>query len=315
MFQSKFLKRILYLLPLFLLFSCGGGSSSSEMNNTNDQNLQSAACEDYPSSFLGTTFSCRIIHQNTSRLFFVYLGSSYLTNAPVLFSLHGYGSRAEWNMNYSGFQPIADSNGALVIYPQGTLLPATGETHWNVGGWTISSETDDVGFIEVVIDFLENRFSINPKKVYSTGMSNGGYMSYKLACELNQKIAAIVSVTGSMTPETYNSCNPNKAVPIGQIHGLQDFVVSYYGSSWSLPIQEVIESWVEINNCDIDFIRYEIDGGIHDIYSDCSNNVNVELFLLTDMGHDWPSQSIHGLEASTTVWNFLSRYDIDGLIE
>ena len=126
--QNKFLKRILFLLPLFLLFSCGGGSSSAEMS-TNDQNLQSAACEDYSSSFSGITLSCRIIHQNTSRLFFVYLGSSYLTDAPVLFSLHGYGSRAEWNMNYSGFQPIADSNGALVVYPQGTLLPATGETH------------------------------------------------------------------------------------------------------------------------------------------------------------------------------------------
>ena len=97
--------------------------------------------------------------------------------------------RAEglWIMNYSGFQSVADDAGLIVIYPQGTLLPATGQTHWNVGGWTTSSSTDDVGFINSVINFLNNEYSIDSKRIYSTGMSNGGYMSYKLACDLSSQ--------------------------------------------------------------------------------------------------------------------------------
>ena len=71
-----------------------------------------------------------------NRQFFIYQGSSYSGDAPILFVLHGYTSRALWIMNYSGFQSIADEFGFLVIYPQGTLLPSTGQTHWNVGGWT-----------------------------------------------------------------------------------------------------------------------------------------------------------------------------------
>ena len=82
-------------------------------------------------------------------------------------------------MNYSGFQSIADDNGFIVVYPQGTLLPATGQTHWNVGGWTTSSSTDDVGFIDSLIEFLDDEYTIYQKKIYSTGMYNGVYISNK----------------------------------------------------------------------------------------------------------------------------------------
>ena len=150
-------------------------------------------------------------------------------------------------------------------------------------------------------------------------MSNGGYMSYKLACDLSSKIAAIVSVTGSMTPETLEGCSPTHATSIAQIHGLQDSVVDYYGNLWSKPIEEVIDYWSSFNNCNDTPETIEISGsnggGIHDIYSNCDNQTNVELFLMTNMGHDWPNFNNHDIEASTTVWNFLSKFDINGLID
>ena len=222
-------------------------------------------------------------------------------------------------MNYSGFQSIADDAGAIVIYPQGTLLPATGQPHWNVGGWTTSSTTDDVGFINSVINFLSNEYSIDSKRIYSTGMSNGGYMSYKLACDLSSRIAAVVSVTGSMTNETTDGCNPTHPTSVAQIHGLQDTVVNYDGNGFSKPIEEVMDYWVNINNCSLEPDTSEIfgnnGGGIHDVYSGCDNQTNVELYLMTNMGHNWPNLNNHDLQASTTIWNFLSKYDIDGLIE
>ena len=315
------MRPICFLGVLFIISACGGGSSSTDIEiDPGQDNSSGQSCSVYQSNNgNGSTLNCTIFHDNIVRQFYIYEGSGYQSNAPVLFVLHGYTSRGLWIMNYSGFQSIADDAGLIVIYPQGTLLPATGQTHWNVGGWTTSSTTDDVGFINAVINFLNNEYSINSKRIYSTGMSNGGYMSYKLACDLSPRIAGVVSVTGSMTSETLDGCNPTHPTSVAQIHGLQDSVVNYDGNGFSKPIEEVMNYWVNINNCSLESDTSEISGnnggGIHDVYSGCDNQTNVELYLMTNMGHNWPNQNNHDLQASSTVWNFLSKYDIDGLIE
>ena len=99
-----------------------------------------------------------------------------------------------------------------------------------LGGWTNSSTTDDVDFISSLIDWAADNYNVDLNRVYSTGMSNGGYMSYHLACNLSEKVAAIASVTGSMTPDTYNDCSPNHPTAIMQIHGDVDTVVPYFGN-------------------------------------------------------------------------------------
>lgn len=310
--------RFIYLLVVILtISSCGGGGSSTEIITEENS---AEPCQNYVSSNGGgKTFNCSVFHEEKNRQFFIYEGSSYSGNAPILFVLHGYTSRALWIMNYSGFQSIADEFGFLVIYPQGTLLPSSGQTHWNVGGWTTSSTTDDVSFINSLINFIDDEYSIDPKRIYSTGMSNGGYMSYKLACDLSSKIAAVVSVTGSMTIQTIDGCNPSHPTSVAQIHGLQDSVVSYYGNVWSKPIEEVMEYWANYNNCSNESNSSEITGsnggGTHDVYSECDNQASVELFLMNNMGHDWPNLNNHDIQASTTIWDFLSKYDIDGLIQ
>ena len=316
------MRLICAIFLLFIISSCGGGGSSPDnsSNDTNTDENSTQPCSPYQSGIgAGSTFTCLIEHDNIIRQFYIYVGSTYTSNSSILFSLHGYTSRGLWNMNYTGFQSIADQEGFIVIYPQGTLLPSTGQTHWNVGGWTTGSTTDDVGFINEIIEFIDDEYSIDKSRIYSTGMSNGGYMSYKLACDLSSKIAAVVSVTGSMTPETFDSCSPTHATSIAQIHGLQDSVVNYYGSLWSKPIEEVIDFWMSFNNCSETPETIEINGinggGIHNIYSNCDNQTSVELFLMTNMGHDWPNFDNHDIQASTTVWDFLSKYNINGLID
>ena len=79
-------------------------------------------------------------------------------------------------MNYTNFNYISDTAGFIVVYPQGTLLQGT--THWNVGGWTLGSTIDDVGFIRNLLDSISYEYNIDSFRVYSTGMSNGGYMSF-----------------------------------------------------------------------------------------------------------------------------------------
>ena len=113
---------------------------------------------------------------------------------PLILNFHGYTSNAFEQLNYGEFRPIADTAGFIVVHPMGTV-DLLGNTHWNVG-WGTSS-VDDLGFTAALIDSLSAEYSINQDRIYSTGMSNGGFMSYHLACELSERIAAIASVTGT----------------------------------------------------------------------------------------------------------------------
>ena len=261
--------------------------------------------------------------QGLERQLYVYIPESYSESSepvPLLFSLHGYTSRAIWNLGYTGFQPLADQDNFMVIYPQGSILNTTGQTHWNVGGWTIGSTTDDVDFIESLIDWFGANYNINLDRVYSTGMSNGGFMSYHLACNLSSKIAAIASVTGSMTNQTYNSCNPIHPTSVLQIHGSSDTTVPYAGNSIMKSIPDVMDYWETYNICN-SLVVEEVpdtngDGSTGEVsyYSQCLVGVEVHLWYLTNFGHSWPSMPSDDIHAASAIWNFLKQYDINGLI-
>ena len=144
------------------------------------------------------------------RYYFIYRPANLNTDisVPVLFALHGYGSSALSHLTYTNYFSLADANNFIVIYPQGTTTD-TLSSHWNVGGWTSKSTRKDIEFIDTVIDLIKDKIQIDQTRIYSSGMSNGGYMSYSLACNLNNKIAAIASVTGSMTPDNFDNCTPS----------------------------------------------------------------------------------------------------------
>ena len=304
------------LCVVTFLSSCdgGGGSSSPITPPPVTQNPSNLACASYQTN----TRKCSFTHNGVLREYYVYTPSSYTpsSNAPLLFIFHGYGSSATNILYYSDFQDRAEQDGYILVYPQGSLL--NGVTHWNVGGWTIGSTVDDVGFTEYVIDIMINEYYINTDRIYSTGMSNGGYMSYGLACS-SSKFAAIASVTGSMTPEIDNNCAPDHPTPIMQIHGLQDNTVLYTGASWSLSIPNVMEYWSLYNACDDEpsSITTDLNNGsyiLFDSYQNCSNNVGVELILHSTMGHTWPSTNSHSLSATDQIWSFFAKYDINGAI-
>ncbi len=280
------------------------------------------------SMFGQQTLNESITHDDMQREYIVYIPENYSGNNPVplVLNFHGYGSNASQQMWYGDFRTIADTAGFLVIHPQGTLF--NGITHWNVGGWTIGSTADDVGFIDVLLDTIAAEYNINIDRVYATGMSNGGFMSFLLACQLSDKIAAIAPVAGSMTPETFYNSNPQHPTPILQMHGTTDDVVPYNGATWTLPIDDVLEYWANYNNCnpiptvtalpDID----PDDGSTieHLVFDAGDNSVNVEHFMIVGGGHTWPGNILGGngtnndIDASVEIWNFFSRYDINGLM-
>ena len=262
-------------------------------------------------------------HGGITRNYILFVPASYdpSTPAPLVFSFHGYSSNAALNMNYTGFTAIADTAGFILVHPDGTL-DGSGTPHWNVGGWTVGSQIDDVGFTEAMIDEISASYNINANRVYSCGMSNGGYMSFKLACELSDRIAAIASVTGSMTPQISNACNPSHPTPILQLHGTADPTVPYNGSpTWTLAIDDVIDYWVGFNNCNTTPIITAIDDTDpsdgtnvdHFVYAGGDNGVTTEHFKVYNGEHDW--FGVWGnmdINSSIEIWKFFSKYDING---
>jgi polyhydroxybutyrate depolymerase len=318
-------KQKIYLIIFIYLISCSSGldvSNEDIQNNMNFNQIYNLNCIPYGTN----TQKCNLEHKNLDRYYLIYKPLSVLneSNTPLLFSLHGYGSSAEFHKSYTGYESLSQQEKFIVIYPQGYKLETTlanSSSHWNSGAWTVGSNVDDVDFIKTIIEIISDQYSIDQNRIYSTGMSNGGFMSYHLACKLSHKIAAIASVTGSMSKQTFDSCNPSHPTSVLQIHGLSDFVVPYNGNNavGMMPIDEVLDFWATFNACSpnpvavIDYFNEK--GSVEFVqYDSCLNNVEVNLLRLPNMNHTWPSLNNYNISATKEIWNFLSRFDINGKI-
>ena len=311
-------------LLIFFLVSCGGGGGSSDISTSNPTPPPSTEITESCVQYGSNTKKCTLTHKALERYYIIYVPESGVSEAsmPVLFALHGYGSTAEIHKNYTNYQPLAETSKFIVIYPQGSYFQGTftSGNHWNVGSWTAGSTADDVDFINEVIDLVSKKESINQNRIYSSGMSNGGFMSYHLACNLSSRIAAIASVTGSMSKETLENCSPSHPTPILQIHGALDVTVPFNGDSTinMESIDNVFNYWTTYNSCDpipslivTDYVDFSVD---YQKYNNCLNNVKVELYKISSMGHTWPGKNNFGISATEEVWNFVSQFDIYGKI-
>ena len=290
----------LYLFVLFLIFS--GGLVAQNINGT-------------------------LTHDGEERTYTLYLPDAYTPGAslPLVINLHGFGSNSGEQRLYTSMNLTADTAGFIVVYPQGlarqTVFGSFGES-WNAG---FGTDVDDVGFLSQLIDRLWTDYDIDLSRVYATGMSNGGYMSYELACSLSDRVAAVASVTGSMTLTTFDACAPERPVPVLQFHGTADFVVAYNGIPlFSKPIEEVVDYWVGVNGCPTPADTVAIadiapnDGSTvtHLVYDSCQAQTDVEFYKIANGGHTWPGafplpaagSTNQDIRATPLIWQFFSRY-------
>ena len=207
-----------------------------------------------PPAFTGTTSSGTIVSGGLSREYRIYVPASYRagTAVPLLFNLHGIGSNNIEQENYGDFRSIADTANFLVVHPNGTVNSFVGR-NWNTFSAPGSGGVDDVAFLADLLSDLSSKYTLDANRVYSTGMSNGGFMSYELACKLSSRIAAVASVTGGFTTSRLNACTPQHPTPIVEIHGTADGTVPYNGGGpqginfASTPA--VLNYWVQFNGC------------------------------------------------------------------
>lgn len=273
------------------------------------------------------TLQGSITHDNLKRDYILYVPASYSpgTPVPVVLNFHGYTSNAAEQLLYGDFRSIADTAGFLVVHPQGTD-DLIGNPHWNVGWGT--STVDDVGFTRALIDSLSAAYTIDADRIYSTGMSNGGFFSYRLACDLSDRIAAIASVTGSMNNNQFASCHPVHPMPVMEVHGTADPVVAYDGNILFASIPTVVSFWTDFNAClptpvitDIPDIQTD-DGCTAQrlYYPDGMLGSTVEHYKIIGGEHTWPGSAFGGagtnqdFNASKEIWRFFSQYDIHGRI-
>ncbi|MAO34121.1 MAG: hypothetical protein CMD03_05115 [Flavobacteriales bacterium] len=279
--------------------------------------------------FAQQTINDSIYIDGTYRSFTTYIPQIYNPSkpTPLVLNFHGLTGSSNIAMWHADFRSIADTANFIIVHPQG-LLNNQGVTHWNIG--QIGSSVDDINFISKLLDSLSSKYNINSERVYSTGMSNGAYMSYRLACELSDKIAAIAPVAGSYISYMLNICNPSHSTPVLHIHGVADSSSIYNGKPGVESISSILSFWVNYNECDTQSIYMQIaninlsdsSNVEHYIWKNGINGVEVEHLKIIDGGHTWPGSNFtnnngntnYDINACNEIWKFFSKYDINGLI-
>lgn len=268
--------------------------------------------------------------EGATRMHKVYLPANFSDNSPLVLNLHGYTSNAFQQVFYTNMNAVAEENDFVVVFPDGTT-DQYGITFWN--SEILGESVNDLGYLEALIDSMILNYNIDPNRVYMCGMSNGGFMSYYSACELSDRIAAIASVTGTMNNAILDNCNPERAVPVLEIHGTADGTVPYNGASSTgsfqtmMPIEEVVDFWVNHNNCMLeseleleDISTSDMSTVTHFKYTGGDNGSSVEHYRINEGGHTWPGSIIplpstnHDIIASEVIWDFFKQYTLNGML-
>ena len=253
----------------------------------------------------------------TQRTFIQYLPSGFnatTENLPVVFVLHGLGGTAS-QMTGAGMNFIADTARVIVVYPQG-LLNSYNQASWN-NGTLLSSTADDETFFNTLIDRYLANFNADPTRVYVSGFSMGGIMSHHLACALNNRIAAIGPMAGTMSTSDINSCTPAYATPVIHLHGTADGTVPY--DSNPLPslslVPETMAFWTNVHGCGATYDSIRMPDTASDnitvdkfTYNTCSPLESVELWRLNGADHVYLYQPANDITEMIEIWRFFRKW-------
>ncbi len=262
------------------------------------------------------------------RKYGIYLPEAYdgKNKLPVVMVLHGGGGNKDNTPlckekgSVKCFNELADREQFIVIYPNGTANPLFKKINkflrtWNAGGgkkgfscvskYSCERNIDDVAYFRALLADLEKNFSIDTSKIYATGISNGGAMAYRLACELSDRIAAIAALGSGDQFGAANGCNSTKSVPIVHFHGTEDkgwpinggesrLAADKYGKVM-VSLADTLEMWITRNGCEqapkkenMPDIAEDGTRVIKESYTGCENNADIVVYRIEGGGHTWP---------------------------
>jgi len=286
------------------------------------------------------TFTRTIMTNGLERTYRIHIPPSLPENISpaLLFVLHGGGGTGEGmerTLTLGGFNVLSDQYNFIVVYPDGI------EKNWNDGRKNVTipahqQNIDDVGFFNALIDNFTMEFNIDAKRIFVTGISNGAMMSYRLAFEIPEKIAAIAPIAGAIPTDLLYYNVSHVPISVCVMSGTNDPLVPWNGGQIGFPrkprgtvisVPESVLFWVTHNNCsslpNITLLP-DTDPTDHtwvqrDIYCDGTDNTEVILYTIYNGGHTWPDgyqyfpevlvgRTSHDINANTVIWEFFSSH-------
>ena len=260
-----------------------------------------------------------VMSSGVPRLVNVHVPTSYdpSRGTPLVLNFHGFTSDAVQEALLSQMSPKADDEGFVVMYPVGTGVPLS----WNAGaccGTAAATGVDDIQFVKDLLQTAEDKLCIDPARVYATGMSNGGFLSHRIGCELADRFAAIAPVAGVLGVPT---CTPTRPVPVIEFHGTADPLVPYDGSSiLNFPsVPDTFAGWAQRDGCTGTPVQtYQNGDATCSTYQQCAGGAEVTLCTIAGGGHTWPggtpvptlgatSTDIHATDA---MWDFFVAHPL-----
>lgn len=247
------------------------------------------------------------------------------TTVPVVLVFHGGLGRPENMPGVTGFDNLAEREGFVVAYPRGTSRAENIELDtWNGGlccGWSQANNVDDVGFIRTLLDDLSGVVAVDPHRIFAAGLSNGAIFSYRLACEMADRIAAIGPVSGT---QNVAECHPSQPVSVIHFHGTADRNVPLEGgygegvSGFSFaPVKDSIDFWVKADRCTADANSSQSGPVLHEVHSPCADGTAVELYIIDGGPHGWPGgiayapgaeDPSNAIDATAVIWAFFKAH-------
>jgi len=314
---------LLFLISLIFITGCG----KRRVNQTQPtepghitQNVQ----------YNPGNYNLSLLVSGVTRKYILHIPKNYNKNksTPLILAFHGGMGTAEVMRDYYGWVEKSEIEEFIVAFPNGASRFNSGKfATWNAGNccaYAVTSNSDDIGFVKLIIEDLKNKVNID--KIFATGMSNGGMLSHKLACEMSDTFTAIAAVSGT---NNFDECDPKNPISIMHVHGLKDDRVLFNGGCGPAcntkaeteytSVPDTISDWIERNNCNNNPKRVlENENGYCDLYSECENNVHVELCVAEDGGHSWPgaaekpnplekTKPSQAFSATNKIWNFFKE--------
>ena len=246
-----------------------------------------------------------------SRGFLMHLPSTYRAGRPVPLVLvfHGGGGRASGIAPHTGFSRLAEQEGFVAVYPDGL------EGRWNDGRGYAATH-DDVGFVRALLDTLERELSIDPRRVYATGISNGAMFSYRLACDLPGVFAAVAPVAGAMPVDLAPSCRHTEPVSVLAMQGTADPLMPYAGGGVGRRPGRVLSAQQSVSGSTMPPSQGSTQVR-RTTFNGCRDDRSVELYTVEGGGHTWPGGPPVGgsvgrvsrdIDATPVIWSFFAQH-------
>jgi polyhydroxybutyrate depolymerase len=261
--------------------------------------------------------------QGLQRTYELYVPKAYdgTRAVPVVFEFHGFGSSGAEQIVYGNFMPLADSNGFLIVAPDGQDSP--GGRHFNLTGE--AGLQNDLTMVSALLDQIESQFCVDTQRVFSTGMSDGGAMTSVLACVSSDRFAAFAAV--AVVVYQQQTCGSTRHVAIEAFSGTADPIVPFEGGAVHccggtvLPApSDSMSNWAAHNGCDPSLTEQRLGTEVRQqTWGGCLEGSNVTFYIIDGGGHTWPGSAVdvsrlgfttHQIDATSTIWNFFQAHPL-----